>query len=630
MVRQTRATKRNLALAADAVMLPLVMYLSFTIRLGSWHPGLSSDELWLLIATPLLSLPLLYLSKVYRTVIRFFNSDMLWRIFGVMSLVTVLLATRLFWHHGQSVSGSTLLVFWAFSLLYLGGSRFLVKRYLYWVMRLHDERVPVAVYGAGDCGVQLVLGLSAAFDYRPVVFVDDAPDLAGSIIHGVPVIGRQHAACQFRRHRIKLALVAMPSISRSKWQEIVLFLEGLGVGVKTVPSLPDVVSGRARIQDVRDVSIDDLLGREPVAPDRKLLQAAVTGRVVMVTGAGGSIGGELCRQILAQAPSTVVLFERNEYALYAIDQELRQWLVEHAHQTRLVTVLGNVTRRKQVEQICRAHNVATIFHAAAYKHVPLIEANPVDGVFNNVFGTVRTALAAKAAGVERFVLISTDKAVRATNVMGATKRLAEMALQALAEQGGETVFTMVRFGNVLGSSGSVVPLFRNQILAGGPVTLTHTEVTRYFMTIPEAAQLVIQAGAMAHGGEVFVLDMGEPIKIKRLAQRMIRLMGCSIRDADNPDGDIEIRVTGLRSGEKLYEELLVGHRSAKTSHPRIQQAQEDHKTWATIEMVLAALNQTLQQDDHDKLRMLLQKHVDGYQPGNAGKKPVEDSKQHIA
>src|SRR5699024_6475585 len=305
--------------------------------------------------------------------------------------------------------------FWALSLLYLGGSRFLVKRYLYWKLSQHDKRDPVAVYGAGDCGIQLVLGLSVAFDYRPVLFVDDDPDLRGCIIHGIPVIGRQDVAKQFSRRGIKLALVAMPSISRRQWREVVLCLERLGVGVQPVPSMPEVVSGRARIHDVRDVNLADLLGREVVPPRKELLQTSVRGRVVMVTGAGGSIGSELCRQILAQEPARLVLFERNEYALYRIDQELRQWCAAQAHAIELVSELGSVVQRGHVNQVCRQYQIQTVFHAAAYKHVPLIEANTAGAIFNNVFGTARTALAAQTAGVERFVLISTDKAVRPTN-----------------------------------------------------------------------------------------------------------------------------------------------------------------------------------------------------------------------
>lgn len=614
LVGLPRSAKRVVMLATDAVALPLLMYLAFAVRLGDWLPPVSDGLLLMLGLAPVLALPLLYLAGFYRAVVRFLGSEMAWIIFAVMSVTALALGAALFMGQVAGVPRSVVVIFWALSMLYLGGSRFLVRRYLVWSLRDQVGRVPVAIYGAGGCGVQLAFALSQASKYLPRVFVDDDVSIHGSVIQGIRVIGRDKLAAALERHGIETVLLAMPSVSRQRRLDVVNYLEALKVQVKSVPALPDVVSGKARIEDVHDVEIEDLLGRESVPPDTALLQAAVTGRSVMVTGAGGSIGSELCRQILAQQPSRLVLFERGEYQLYAIEQELSLWLARQGRQVELVPVLGSVICRAQVESVCREQSVQTLFHAAAYKHVPIVEANPAAGVENNIFGTFNTALAAEAAGVERFVLISTDKAVRPTNVMGATKRFAEIILQALADRGSKTIFTMVRFGNVLGSSGSVVPLFRKQILAGGPVTLTHREITRYFMTIPEAAQLVVQAGTMAEGGEVFVLDMGEPVKIYNLACSMIRLMGFSVRDEANPEGDIEVKVTGLRPGEKLYEELLIGTDSTGTRHSMVMQAHESRLAWQEVTACLQQFEQALKERDNNQLLVLLRRHVHGYQP----------------
>lgn len=610
-----RWAKRWIMLTTDALALPMLMYLAFAIRLGLWLPPLSSHTILMLVLAPLISLPLLYLQGFYRTVVRFVGSEMAWIILGAATITALALGTILFMGRVAGVPRSVVIIFWALSILYLGGSRLLVRRYLAWALREVGERVPVAIYGAGDCGVQLAFALSQGSVYLPKVFVDDSPNLHDTVIQGIRVVGRNKLGSMLARHGIKTVLLAMPSVSRQSRLDVVHFLDNFDVQVKTVPGLPDVVSGKSRVEDVHDVDIEDLLGREAVPPDMDLLQASVTGRAVMVTGAGGSIGSELCRQILAQKPSRLVLFERGEYELYAIERELKQWMVTRKMTgIDLISELGSVASRAQVEHACRSHGVETLFHTAAYKHVPMVESNPIAGVENNIFGTYHTALAAQAAGVGRFVLISTDKAVRPTNVMGATKRFAEIILQALADRGGQTVFTMVRFGNVLGSSGSVVPLFRKQILAGGPVTLTHRKITRYFMTIPEAAQLVIQAGAMAQGGEVFVLDMGEPVRIYDLACNMIRLMGFSVRNNANPAGDIEVRITGLRPGEKLYEELLIGPDSTGTHHPMVMQAHEPHISWQEVVAILQMFEQALKVRDRRQLLSLLRRHVFGYQP----------------
>lgn len=612
LVSLPRPAKRCVMMATDAVFLPALMFLAFAIRLGDFTPHLPSLLLFWL--APAVALPLLYACGFYRAVVRFIGSEMAWCILASTTLTSIILSASVFMLRIDGVPRSAVMIFWALTLLYLGGSRFLVRRYLVWSLRGGVGRVPVAVYGAGGCGVQLAFALSQASVYTPMVFVDDDPRLIGTVIQGIRVISRDKLARALKHHGIDTVLLAMPSVSRRKRVDVLSFLEPFEVQVKSVPALPDVVAGRARIEDVHDVNIEDLLGRESVPPDIQLLQASVTGRCVMVTGAGGSIGSELCRQILAQKPARLVLFERGEYQLYAISQELKHWQAGQNSQTELVPVLGSVVCQAHVERALNDNSVQTIFHAAAYKHVPIVEANPAAGIENNVLGTLHTALAAEACGVERFVLISTDKAVRSTNVMGATKRFGEMVLQALADKGCNTIFTMVRFGNVLGSSGSVVPLFRKQVLEGGPITLTHRDITRYFMTIPEAAQLVIQAGAMAQGGEVFVLDMGEPVKIYDLARSMVRLMGFSVRDDANPDGDIEINVTGLRPGEKLYEELLIGTTSTGTRHPMVMQAHEALLPWQEVDSIVNQFRDALSKDDARSLLTLLRRHVDGYQP----------------
>jgi FlaA1/EpsC-like NDP-sugar epimerase len=421
------------------------------------------------------------------------------------------------------------------------------------------------------------------------------------------------------RHRVANVLLAIPSASRARICEIIDLLEPFAVHVLSMPSVSDIAQGKVTFDALREIDIADLLGRDPVEPVTELLQANVTNKVVMVTGAGGSIGSELCRQIIKLQPSKLVLFELNEFALYEIEKELNQQLekMEAAETIPLLPVLGSVTNADRVEKVCRAFHVQTIYHAAAYKHVPMVEKNPAEAIWNNILGTLRTARSAINAGVETFVLISTDKAVRPTNTMGATKRFAELILQALSmntSDNQQTRFTMVRFGNVLGSSGSVVPLFREQIARGGPVTVTDKRIIRYFMTIPEASQLVIQAGAMGQGGDVFVLDMGNPIRIIDLAKRMIHLSGLKIKDDTHPDGDIEIQFTGLRAGEKLYEELLIGDNVSETTHPRIMRAEETMIPWAELEKMLEDLEQATKNDDFELIRNILQKAVCGFTP----------------
>jgi FlaA1/EpsC-like NDP-sugar epimerase len=471
----------------------------------------------------------------------------------------------------------------------------------------------VAIYGAGDTGVKLAAALRNGRHFVVHAFIDDNSDLQGCEIYGIRVFSPDSFERLFEDCAIESVLLAIPSVSRKRRNEIICQITRYKVPVKTIPSMMDLVNGLAKVDEIREVEIEDLLGRDAVQPVNHLLKQCIEGKSVMVTGAGGSIGSELCRQILMQKPTHLVLFEKCEFALYQIDQELNLLNIALGGNVRLFPILGSVAHQHRVEYVLSTFGVHTVYHAAAYKHVPLVEHNLIEGVLNNVFGTWRTADAARSAGVETFVLISTDKAVRPTNIMGASKRFAELVLQAYARENGATRYCMVRFGNVLGSSGSVVPLFKKQIEKGGPVTVTHPEVTRYFMTIPEAAGLVLQAGAMGRGGDVFVLDMGASIKIVDLACRMIHLSGLEIRDESNPEGDIEIKFTGLRPGEKLYEELLLGKNVSYTEHPLIMRAEELELPWSVLREKLEQVDAACHQFDCETVRNVLLEVVDGYQ-----------------
>ena len=467
------------------------------------------------------------------------------------------------------------------------------------------------IYGAGSSGRQVVTAFQDSSEFNPVCFVDNAKKLQGRDLSGLPIYAPEHIETLVEKYKVDIVLLAMPSESRRRKREILQFLEKVAVEVKSLPNFDELVSGSISIKDIQDIQIEDLLGRDPVPPRLELLHSCIADKNVMVTGAGGSIGSELCRQIAANKPRRLVLFERSEFALYSIESEMRS---QFGDSLEIISILGSVTNKRRVLAVIKALSVQTIYHAAAYKHVPLVEYNPIEGVRNNVFGTLKTAEAAVEGGVEAFVLISTDKAVRPTNVMGASKRMAELVLQAFAERGGKTRFTMVRFGNVLGSSGSVVPHFRKQIKNGGPVTVTHQDVVRYFMTIPEAVQLVLQAGAMGSGGDVFVLDMGEPVRIVDLARNLIRLCGYMVRDSSNPNGDILIEFTGLRPGEKLYEELLVGDNVVGTTHPMIMRAEERMIPWDRFAPVIQDLDQACREFDYEKVRATFLETVEGYSP----------------
>ncbi|MFT0138729.1 polysaccharide biosynthesis protein [Alcanivoracaceae bacterium MT1] len=611
VLKCSRWQKRAIMLMADAVALPVMLWTAYALRFGNLFPPI--EDVWLFPLTVLVGLPALYLLGFYRSIVRYLGAEVAWSVVLGMTATVVVLAS-LSYMVPAMVPRSVFLIFWALGVLYLGSSRFLARRFLYRIMSGYFTTEPVAVYGAGGAGGQLVTALQQGRELHPVLVVDDDPGKQGTLLSGVPVVDRLTLKQAVAEERIRTVLLAMPNLSRQRRMAVVSWLEKLDVRVQTVPAFADIASGKARLEEIQDVAIEDLLGRDAVPPRLDLLSRCISGKHVMVTGAGGSIGSELCRQILKLNPSRLVLLEQSEVALYDIERELGGVLRESGKDIELVPMLGSVVNRGLVKSLCEEQRIDTLYHAAAYKHVPIVEANPDAGVRNNIIGTLAAAEGARDAGVRHFILISTDKAVRPTNVMGATKRFAELVLQSLASSSDNTIFSMVRFGNVLGSSGSVVPLFRKQIMQGGPVTVTHPDVIRYFMTIPEAAQLVIQAGAMAKGGEVFVLDMGEPVRIMDLATTMIRLMGMSVRDATNPDGDIEVVFSGLRPGEKLYEELLIGECSIETEHEMIMQAHEEKLTPAEINEALDRFRTALERGDQDALRALLRSYVNGYQP----------------
>ncbi|MDC7717894.1 nucleoside-diphosphate sugar epimerase/dehydratase [Vogesella sp. DC21W] len=609
----SRHHKMALLMLLDALLLPLAMWSAVLLRLGgNWDPKLD-PFLWIFAVPPLWVLPIFIKLGLYRAVLKFLDDRIVYTVFvGVSLSVLVLMAVILM--AGIGVFPRTaIIIFWVFAMAYIGGSRFLLRGVVRRIDALDAPRQPVLIYGAGRAGLQLMAGLLEGREYRPMAFVDDNPQLWRRTFRGLAVYSPHELPQLLQDTGAELILLAIPSASRGRHREILEKLEPLHVPIKRLPGMADLVSGEVRVTELREVGIDDLLGRDPVPPQPELLAANIAGKVVMVTGAGGSIGSELCRQIVRQKPARIVLFEASEYALYAIDQELAKL----APAVQRVPFLGSVTDYPRLLAVLQGMRVDTVYHAAAYKHVPMVEHNPVAGIVNNAFGTDTCARAAEDAGVATFVLISTDKAVRPTNVMGATKRLAELALQARHAAGSRTRCVMVRFGNVLGSSGSVVPLFKQQIASGGPVTLTHPEITRYFMTIPEAAQLVIQAGAMGQGGDVFVLDMGEPVRIIDLARRMIHLSGLQVRDERNPQGDVEIRCTGLRPGEKLYEELLIGDNVLPTEHPRILRAQEYHLAPAELAQHMAALRTACEALDAAQAFALLQGVVHEFKAADA-------------
>ncbi|WP_018935581.1 nucleoside-diphosphate sugar epimerase/dehydratase [Thioalkalivibrio sp. ALJ24] len=618
LINLPRRTKRWLMVAADVVMLPLALWSAFAIRLAEPLPPAMLNAWWLFPLLPVAGVFIFARLGLYRAVVRFMGTRAVWSVLTGVILLALLLWAAAAIGRLDDFPRLVPVNFAILAFLYVGGSRFLVRSWYHTVNELRRHAEPVLVYGAGAAGMQLAAGLGPAGQFRIIAFIDDNPALQGQAINGIRVHPPRMIGPLLHQHGIRRILLAIPSASRSTRKTILERLEPYPLHVQSVPSMEAVVSGQARLEQLEDIDVADLLGRDPVPPQPDLLRCSIHGRRVMVTGAGGSIGSELCRRILRQEPAELVLLERNEYALYRIEQEMRALREELRLDCAIHALLGSVTLERRVTSILRLNRVQTLYHAAAYKHVPIVEENAVEGVRNNVFGTRILADAAIAAGVERFILISTDKAVRPTNVMGASKRLAEMILQDRAANTPGTIFSMVRFGNVLGSSGSVVPLFHRQIREGGPVTVTHPEITRYFMSIPEAAELVIQAGTMASGGEVFVLDMGEAVRIQDLARRMIRLHGRQVRDANGQPADgIAITFTGLRPGEKLYEELLIGDNVEPTRHPRIMQAREDHAAPETLGRALEQLEAADQAMDAEATREHLRRILPEYRPAPA-------------
>lgn len=601
-----RAYKRIISIAIDAFFVVASFYAAYWSRIGNVKPFESYLTWYVVLGTLLVTVLAFTRLGLYRAILRFLTFHAL----AVVSIGTIISAASisvLAFYFDAPVPRSVPIIYGAFLCLLCGGSRLIVRVLVAQVNDKGSKRV--LIYGAGAAGRQLALALRSSETHKVVGFIDEDKTLYNTIIMGLKVKGICRAEKLIEKYSVSQILLAVPSASRARRKEILDSLVHLSAEVLTVPDMKEIVDGKARIDELKDVAIEDLLGRDSVAPQQALMEANIKEKVVMVTGAGGSIGSELCRQIVRQKPKVLILFELSEFGLYQIDRELSNLVEDESLNVEIVPLLGSVQRINRLATTMKSFGVETVYHAAAYKHVPLVEYNVVEGVRNNVFGTYYTAKAAIEAQVESFVLISTDKAVRPTNVMGTTKRMAELGLQALAEQENAkengTRFCMVRFGNVLGSSGSVVPLFKKQIASGGPITVTHPDIIRYFMTIPEAAQLVIQAGAMGKGGDVFVLDMGEPVKITDLAVNLIQLSGLELKDDNNPYGDIAIEFSGLRPGEKLFEELLIGDNVGETAHPRIMTANERYLPLDEYIKVIDNLDKACHNFEHDKIRELL-------------------------
>lgn len=598
---------------SDVVVLLFGIWAAFALRLEQqlWLP----DHGHFILAgiTVVVTIATFIRLGLYRAVIRFLGDKaFLTIVYGVFaSALTLIVTGYLLQVH---IPRSVPVIYGALAFIFVSGTRLGVRMIVNHPRQRRKEAV--AIVGAGETGMQLASALEQGTEYRPVMFVTFKRSNHKAMINGLPVVSIEHIAKQTAKRGVRRILLALNADTTIDRKDLLKHLEPLSIPVQTVPSMSELVAGQARINDIRDLEIEDLLGRDPVRPDTALVADSLYHKAVMVTGAGGSIGSELCRQILRHKPRVLVLFEQSEFSLYAIERELRTINQVEGLNVELHPLLGSVTHRRRCESIMKTFGIQTVYHAAAYKHVPLVEHNVIEGIQNNVFGTWHAAEAAIATGVERFVLISTDKAVRPTNVMGASKRLAELVLQGLAQRQRGTVFSMVRFGNVLGSSGSVVPLFRDQIRDGGPVTVTHPDIIRYFMTIPEASQLVLQAGSMGAGGEVFVLDMGEPVKIADLARKMIHLMGLEEKSENNPDGDIEVIFSGLRPGEKLFEELLIGDNPQGTANPRIMMAREVYMPWEEVEETLNQLLLASQSFDCQGMLEILRTAPTGYSPNS--------------
>ena len=606
-----RNVKRLLMLVSDLLLIPVAVFTSYLLVNDFELTFIDLPVFFSMLLTSLASAYLFMKMGLYLAAVRFMGHEAVLALIKGVSFSTVLFVLSSLIVQ-SNLSLSLPIIFWGVSMGFVGGARFLVRELVNRGQR--KQKKSVAIYGAGQTGMQLLSSLHNGNQYEPVALLDDNKALWGTVFQGVTVSSPEMLNNLIEQRGIEQVLLAMPRIASWRKKEMLKTLELLPVRVKTVPSVEQLVNGDARIEQVRDIEIEELLGRDAVEPNNELLEANISDKNVLVTGAGGSIGAELCRQILQLQPRRLLLFERCEFALYEIEKELKDSIKKVGLGVELVPLIGCVQDVDRVESVLDAFDVHTVYHAAAYKHVPIVEQNVIEGVRNNVFGTYVCAKAATKKQVETFVLISTDKAVRPTNIMGASKRMAELILQGLSKQSKRTRFSMVRFGNVLGSSGSVVPLFKKQIKSGGPITVTHPEIIRYFMTIPEAAQLVIQAGAMAKGGDVFVLDMGEPVRIADLARTMVRLMGLEVNEGEDQLGDIEIKYTGLRPGEKLFEELLIGENAHGTAHPRIMRAHEVSLPWDKLEVVMRELATACDDKDCEAIRELLLNSETGYIP----------------
>ena len=621
----SRRKKQLIALVTDAIMLPVALWSALALRLGEVSPNV--HQFWpAFVVSALICLPVFVRLGLYRQVVRYMGNHAIMAVVKGVTITSIAISAVAYMVPLPGFPRSVPIIFWLISLAYVGGTRFAVRAYFNWLTQRFRAKAPVVIYGAGQSGVELARALLQQGDRVPVAFLDDDPRLQRRTINGVYVYPPQSLPALLLDTQAREVLVAVPSTAVADRKRIIDFLEPFAVHVRLIPDLADLVAGQT-VANTRDVAVEDLLGRDIVAPLPHLLYACVRANAVLVTGAGGSIGSELCRQIVHGAPRLLVLLDQNEYGLYEIHRELRQIIEQQSLEVPTLAVLGSVTDATLLRRTFTSYQIDTVYHAAAYKHVSLVERNVIQGLKNNTFGTLYAAEAALEADVSNFILISTDKAVRTTNVMGASKRLAELVLQALQAHTTGTRFSMVRFGNVLGSSGSVVPLFLEQIDRGGPVTVTHPDVTRFFMTIPEAAQLVLQASALATGGDVFLLDMGEPVRIVDLARRMIRLKGFTILDSEHPDGDIEIRYTGLQPGEKLHEELLIADAAAGTEHRKIMRAEDRFVPWSELRGALNTLEHACESFDHDAIKRFIERLVEG---ADLAEQVMDLNGQHVA
>ena len=617
-----RRAKRSLVVGIDVLLALLSTWVAYSLRFDALHWP-QGGQWWVYLLGPVLAFPIFVRFGLYRAIFRYSGLDAMLAMAKAVALYALLRIVLLWWANWPTFP-LTLGVLQPMIFFLLVASSRAVARFWLAGSSVANQRNQgrMLIYGAGAAGVQTSSAMAIGDHSKLLGFIDEDPSKIGHTIDGVPVFSPTQISELVKKLGITDILLAIPSASRERRNKIIQSLRALPVHTRTLPGLSDLTSGRVTVQDFRELDVEDLLGREAVTPQTGLLAGSLRDQTILVTGAAGSIGSELCRQILHEQPARLLLLDHNEFGLYSLHRELQSWCLAQGATVELVPVLASVVNRRRLDSLCARYRPDAVYHAAAYKHVPMVECNPSEGIGNNLFGTLNMAQAAQAAGVARFVLVSTDKAVRPTNLMGASKRMAELALQALAAQAapGSTCFSMVRFGNVLGSSGSVVPMFREQIARGGPLTVTHPEVTRYFMTIPEAAQLVLQAAVMASGGEVFVLEMGEPIRIVDLARRLVELSGLQVRDAQHPDGDIAFSFIGLRPGEKLYEELLIGDNPTPTTHPRIMKAHEDFIAWPELLGHLQQLQQAADAEDESAMRLILRHCVHGFHD-----QPLSDS-----